>query len=93
MTKLLLKGMAWWLLLVLLAGVLEECFKHPPGESQLMILRKVILLLVLPVLILAANFLFLFLWSGVLWFFRLLGCVLLWLHGDGWQWDEWRGSH
>jgi hypothetical protein len=86
--KLIWKCIAWWLAIVLVAGVLEECFKHPPGESQLMILHKGILLLALPVLVLASTILLLLLWSGVVWFFRLLGCVLLWLHGDGWLWDE-----
>ena len=45
MTKLLLKGTAWWLAVVLVLGVLEEFFKHPASESQFMILRKGILLL------------------------------------------------
>jgi hypothetical protein len=57
--KPLLKGMAWWLVVVLAAVMGEECFKHPPGESQLMILRKGTMLLTLPVLVLASNLLFL----------------------------------
>jgi len=81
------KCLAWWLAIVLVAGVLEECFKHPPGESQLMILHKGILLLLLPVFVLASNLLLLLLWSGLVWCFRLLGYVLLWLHGDGWRRD------
>jgi len=29
----------------------------------------------------------LLLWSGLVWLFRLLGHILLWLHGDGWRRD------
>jgi hypothetical protein len=64
--KPLLKGMAWWLVVVLVAVVGGECFKHPPGESQLMILRKGTMLLTLPVLVLASNILFLAVGAGLI---------------------------
>jgi hypothetical protein len=64
--KPLLKGMAWWLVVVLVAVVGEECFNHPPGESQLMILRKGTMLLTLPVLVLASNILFLAVGAGLI---------------------------
>ena len=78
------KCIAWWLAIVLGMGIASE-FWHPAGETQATLLRQGIFLLVLPALILASHVLLLGLFSVVVWFFRLLGYVLLWLHGGGWR--------